>query len=106
MVEYTFNLNNIFSSLSDETRRDILKRLTKKPLTVSQLAKFYNITFAGVSKHLKVLEKAMLVVKQRRGKEQVVSINPLAMKDASEYLLNYEAIWTQRLNSLEKFLKK
>lgn len=106
MVEYTLNLNTLFSSLADETRRDILNRVAKKQLSVGEIAKHYKLTFAAVSKHLKVLEKARLVIKQRRGKEQMVMFNPLAVNDAAEYLRNYEAIWNQRFDALDKLLKK
>ena len=105
MVEYAFNLNTLFGSLADETRRDILNRVSKKRLTVSQIAAKYDISFAAISKHLKVMEKAKLIIKHRRGKEQLVSANPLAIKDASEYFRSYEKIWNQRLDNLDKLLK-
>jgi DNA-binding transcriptional ArsR family regulator len=85
MVEYTLSLDSIFSSLADPTRRDILRRLINQELTISEIAKPYDLTFAAVSKHLKVLEKAQLIIKRRRGKEQMVQVSPLALKDAADY---------------------
>lgn len=105
MVEYALNLDGIFQSLSDSTRRDILRRLIKHHLSVSQIAEHYDISFAGISKHLKVLEKARLIIKHRHGKEQIVSVNPLAMKDAVKYLSHYQTVWNQQLDSLDKYLK-
>jgi DNA-binding transcriptional ArsR family regulator len=104
MVEYTKSLDNIFGSLSDPTRRDILKRLTKKQLSVGQIAKPYKISFAAVAKHLEVLEKAELIVKNRKGKEQIVSITPKALDGANQYLDHFERLWKGRLESLDKYL--
>ena len=106
MVEYSLNLNSIFSSLADPTRRDILRRVAKKPLSISQIAKHYKLTFAAVSKHLKVLQKAGLVVKTKKGKEQMVELYPKALASADEHLRQYEDIWKGRLNKLEGLLNK
>lgn len=106
MVEREAYLDNIFGSLADPIRRDILQRLISAQYTVSQLAQNYEISLAAVAKHLNVLEKARLVVKQRRGKEQVVSIAPSALHDASDYLARYEALWNQRFDALDKILKE
>ncbi len=106
MVERNTYLDGIFGSLADPIRRDILRRLVDAQYTVSQIAQDYQISFAAVAKHLNVLEKAHLVVKHRRGKEQVVSIAPQALKDASHYLAQYEALWNYRFEALDKVLKE
>jgi DNA-binding transcriptional ArsR family regulator len=106
MVEYTLSLDSVFSSLADPTRRDILRRLINQELSISAVAKPYDLTFAAVSKHLKVLEKAQLIIKQRRGKEQMVSVSPLALKDAADYLENYRMLWDERFQNLDKLLKE
>jgi DNA-binding transcriptional ArsR family regulator len=106
MVEQNIYLDNLFGSLADPIRRDILRRLINAQFTIGQIAREYNISFAAVAKHLNVLEKAKLVVKQRRGKEQVVSIAPQALQDASYYLKQYEALWNKRLDALENVLKE
>jgi DNA-binding transcriptional ArsR family regulator len=106
MVEYTLSLDSIFASLADPTRRDILRRLINQELSISDIAKPYDITFAAVSKHLMVLEKARLIIKQRRGKEQMVQVSPLALKDAADYLENYRLLWDERFQSLDKLLKE
>lgn len=105
MVEYAMNLDLVFHSLADPTRRDILERLSKASMSVGQIAKDYDLTFAAVSKHLKVMEKAKLVVKQRRGKEQIVSAYAGTVRDASEYLKRYEAMWADRFDALDDYLK-
>jgi DNA-binding transcriptional ArsR family regulator len=106
MVEYAINLDTIFSSLSDQTRRDILLRVMGSDLTISEIAQPYDLTFAAVSKHLKVLEKAKLIIKQRRGKEQVVHISPQTLKSVDDYLKFYRQLWETRLDSLESYLNE
>jgi DNA-binding transcriptional ArsR family regulator len=74
--------------------------------TVGQIANKYEISLAAVAKHITVLEKARLVAKQRRGKEQLVSIVPKSLKDASRYLLQYEVLWTNRFEEIDRLLKE
>lgn len=105
MVEYALSLDSVFSSLADPTRRDILRRVSNQELSVGEIAQPYNLTFAAISKHLKVLEKAKLIIKRRRGKEQMVRIAPQALKEADDYLEFYRQLWESRFDSLEDYLK-
>lgn len=105
MVELSLNpLDAIFGSLADPTRRDILKRVAKKEMSISAIAKHYKLTFAAISKHLKVLEHAKLIIKRRKGKEQIVQLSPAAIQDAADYLKEYEKLWNNRLDALERYL--
>jgi DNA-binding transcriptional ArsR family regulator len=106
MVEYSGTLDSIFGSLSDPTRRDILRRVAGNELSVGEIAANYNLTFAAVSKHLKVLEKAKLIIKRRKGKEQMVHLAPYAFHDANEYLDWYKQLWEQRFDSLDNYLSR
>jgi DNA-binding transcriptional ArsR family regulator len=105
MVECTLNLDFIFGALADPTRRDILKLVAKKQLSVGEISGHYKLTFAAVSKHLKVLEKAGLIVKHRQGKEQIARLSPETIKAASKHLRHYQAIWNERFDALGKLLK-
>lgn len=106
MVEYTSTLDGIFGSLADPTRRDILRRVANSELSIGEIAAHYDLTFAAISKHLQVLEKAKLVIKRKRGKEQMVHLAPQAFTDANQYLDWYKQVWDQRTDSLEHFLSK
>jgi DNA-binding transcriptional ArsR family regulator len=106
MVEQVISLDNVFSSLSDPTRRDILHRVAKSELTISEIAKPYDLSFAAVSKHLMVLERAKLITKRRRGKEQMVSVVPQSLKEASDHLENYRLLWEERFDALDKLLSR
>ncbi len=89
MVEYSLQLDSVFGSLADSTRRDILRRVARSELSVSEIAHSYDISLAAVSKHLKILEQAKLVIKRRRGKQQLVQAAPKTLTDAEKYLEQY-----------------
>lgn len=105
-MDQVLNLDNIFGSLSDSTRRDILRRVAMQEMSVSEVAAPYDLSLAAVSKHLKILEKAKLIMKRRRGKQQYVQLAPYAFRDATEYLEWYRKLWEQRLDALEELLKQ
>lgn len=104
MVEYVFPLDAIFAALADPTRRDILQRLCAHEMTVGEVAEPYDMSLAAISKHLKILEKARLILKRKHGKERLVSVSPYAFKDASDYLEEYRHLWEERLDSLGRYL--
>lgn len=106
MVERSLRLDFIFGSLADPTRRDILERIADNAMSVSEIAKPYKLSLAAISKHLKILEKAKLIVKRRWGKQQVVTLAPHTLKDAAKYLRMYEKLWNDRFDSLEAYLAK
>lgn len=106
MVERTIELDNIFASLADPTRRDILARVARGELSVGDIAEHYDISFAAISKHLNVLEKARLIIKRREGKKQMVTLAPDALKSADEYLEQYRQMWEQKFNKLDELLKE
>lgn len=106
MVEYTSSLDSVFGALSDPTRRDMLRRVSFQQLTVSQLAEKYNLSFAAVSKHLMVLEKAKLIIKRRVGRKQYIQAHTQGLKDADEYFEWYRQTWQDRLDNLEDYLNE
>jgi DNA-binding transcriptional ArsR family regulator len=106
MVECNADLDLVFGSLSDTTRRDILRRVAGQELSVGEIASAYDISFAAVSKHLVVLEKARLITKRREGKLQIAALSPAALTEASKDLEQYRDIWESRLDRLEKYLEK
>jgi DNA-binding transcriptional ArsR family regulator len=106
MVEYSLQLDSVFGSLADPTRRDILQRLRDGEMSVGEIARPYQLTLAAVSKHLKVLETARLVVKRRRGRKQVVQLSPEVLATAESYLRQYEQLWQIRLDALDELLQQ
>jgi DNA-binding transcriptional ArsR family regulator len=106
MVENNVYLDDLFGSLANTTRRDILRRLTTAQYTVGQIADHYEMSLAAVAKHLAILQKAKLVIKKKQGTQQLVSIAPEALKDVSRYIAQFEALWNYRFDALDKVLKE
>ena len=105
MVESEIHLDLVFGSLSDTTRRDILRRVAQQELSVGEIASSYDMSLAAVSKHLVVLEKSRLITKRREGKLQMAALSPAALTDASRHLEKYRDIWESRLDRLETYLE-
>lgn len=87
----------MFHALADATRRDIVECVLLGKSTVSSLARRYPMSFAAVQKHVAVLERAELVTKERRGREQIVRANIAAVRDASTVLDHFESLWRSRM---------
>jgi DNA-binding transcriptional ArsR family regulator len=97
-------VDRIFQALADTTRRDIVTRVMREEQSISQLAQHYNMSFAAVHKHVAVLERASLVTKERRGREQIVRGRVETLRDASRLLDTYEEIWHQRTHRIDALL--
>lgn len=98
-------VDRIFRALADSTRRDILRRTLDGEVSVSQLAAFYDMSFAAVQKHVVVLEGAGLVTKHPHGRERRVRGNPETLKRAQALLGRYEDIWRGRIARLDALLE-
>lgn len=97
-------VDRIFQALADATRRDIIVRVIESGLSVSVLAKAYDMSFAAVQKHVAVLERASLVTKERRGREQIVSPNLGPIREAIRLLDEYELLWRARIERIDAVL--
>ncbi len=98
-------LDSIFHALSDPTRRSILRAVAGREKTVGELARPYRVSLAAVSKHLKVLESASLITREKRGSFQVVRLNAQSLRTAEEWLSYYEQFWNQRLDALQNLFE-
>jgi DNA-binding transcriptional ArsR family regulator len=96
--------DHLFHALADATRRDILHRCVRGELSVSRLAEAYPMSFAAVQKHVAVLERAGLVTKQRRGREQLVRTDPDAVGRARQALDELETAWRGRVDRMSDLL--
>jgi DNA-binding transcriptional ArsR family regulator len=97
-------IDRIFGALADGTRRDILGRTIRHEQSISALARQYVMSFAAVQKHVAVLERAALVTKERRGREQIVHANRETVGQAATLLDNYEQLWIQRAKRIADIL--
>ncbi len=98
------NLNKVFAALSDETRRAILGQLMQGEARLSDLAAPFNMTQTAVSKHVRVLSDAGLLVMEKRGRTRHCRLNATGMKDASDWLADYQTFWTRQFDNLAQHL--
>ena len=96
--------DNVFAALADATRRDIVLRAIGGHEGIVELAGHYPMSFAAVQKHVAVLERAGLVVKHRRGREQRVRGVPAALRDVHGVLDQLESRWRARINRIDMIL--
>ena len=94
----------LFHALADRTRRDILRRVLAGEHSVSALAQNYAMSFAAVQKHVAVLERAGLVTKRRRGREQLASGEVEAVRSVAALLSELEQIWRGRVVRIDALL--
>jgi DNA-binding transcriptional ArsR family regulator len=97
-------VDRLFHALADATRRDILHRCLDEEPSVSRLAGIYPMSFAAVQKHVAVLERAGLVTKHRRGREQLVRTDGDAVSRARGVLDELEAAWRGRVRRMAALL--
>jgi DNA-binding transcriptional ArsR family regulator len=96
--------DRLFQALADATRRDILRRCMRAEPSLSRLADIYPMSFAAVHKHVAVLERAGLVSKERRGREQLVRTDGDALGRARRVLDELEALWRRRVGRMAELL--
>src|SRR5262245_11467783 len=100
-------LSRTFAALADPTRRAMLAKLCEGEASVSDLAKPFlkHMSLPAVTKHLKVLENAGLVIKSRDAQWRPCKLNADALKDAADWMEQYREFWEQSLDRLDAYLK-
>jgi DNA-binding transcriptional ArsR family regulator len=98
-------VDELFRALADPTRRDILRRCADGERSVSRLAQAYPMSFAAVQKHVAVMERAGLVTKERRGREQLVRTDAGAVGRARQALDELESTWRGRVDRMSDLLR-
>jgi DNA-binding transcriptional ArsR family regulator len=99
----TSTLDHVLTAISDPTRRAILDRLTRGPARVTDVAEPFEMSLAGVSKHVRMLERAGLVRRARRGREHTLTLDARPLRRVVQWTSRYERFWNQRLDRLEAF---
>lgn len=104
MVEYTLNLDLVFGSLADPTRRGILQQVSRRERPIKELSACYQMTFAGIAKHVHILEQAGLIHKRKEGREQIISANPKTIALSQKHLEKYQRLLNTRYDQLDTLL--
>lgn len=107
MVNYSYSsLDRTFAALADPTRRAILARLARGEASVTELAEPFNISLPAISKHLRVLEKAGLLAREREGRVHHCRLVAEPMKDAAEWIAFYQRFWEGQFDALADYLNE
>ena len=96
-------LDAVFAALSDPTRRRMIERLSRRSMTVGEMAEGFAISQPGISKHVKVLEQAGLLKRDIVGREHRCKIQPHAIEAASSWLERQQQFWNATLDRLDTF---
>ncbi|MEO6417911.1 MAG: metalloregulator ArsR/SmtB family transcription factor [Polyangiaceae bacterium] len=99
-------LDAVFQALADGTRRRIVDRLSRGPVSVSELAEPFSISLAAVSKHLDVLERAGILRRRREGRFQHCHLTPGSLGDASAFIDRYRTFWDDTLEGLALYVEE
>jgi DNA-binding transcriptional ArsR family regulator len=96
-------LDNVISAISDPTRRAILDRLCRGPARVTDVAGRFPMSLPAISKHVKVLERAGLVRRARKGREHILELRAAPLREVQRWASHYERFWSDRLDRLESY---
>ena len=99
----TPSLDHVLAALADPTRRAILDQLTRGQRRVTDVAEPFEMSLAAVSKHVRMLERAGLVRRARRGREHILTLDARPLRQVVRWTSRYERFWNERLDRLESF---
>ena len=98
--------NKVFQALADPSRRAIFESLTRGEAAVKDLTARFDISQPAVSQHLATLKDAGLVQGRREGRCVYYRVEPRGMKPLIDWVAHYRVFWTERLDSLERYLER
>ena len=99
------NLDTTFAALADPTRRAILARLAEGEVSVTELAAPFEMSLPAISKHLKVLERAGLIIRGRDAQWRPCRLNAQPLQEAAAYIEKYRQFWEDSFDRLDDYLK-
>ena len=100
-----YRIDDVFSALADQNRREILLMLSDKKMTVNSIAGNFNISRPAISKHLKVLLNTNLVSTGQKGRERYYQLNVEPLNTVRQWLKYYDKFWDKKLNQLKNYLE-
>lgn len=98
-------LTDVFAAIAHPSRRIIIARLVKGPARFSDVAEGFDTALNAVTKHLKVMERAGLIERTRKGREVFISLRPEPLRAAAQWIHHYEQFWTERLDQFQQHFK-
>ena len=97
------DLSAVLDAISHPTRRAIIARLAKGPARVTEIAAPFEMSLNAVSKHLKVLEQAELIHREKQGRDHIIEFNAKPLKQVAGWVHEYEKFWNEHLDRLQSY---
>jgi DNA-binding transcriptional ArsR family regulator len=99
-------LTDVLSAISHPTRRAIIRRLAIGPARFLDIAEPFDVALNAVTKHLKLLERAGLIEREKRGREVFISLRPEALRLVADWVHEYERFWNEKLDEFQGYFKQ
>jgi len=99
-------LSEVLSAISHPTRRAIVKRLAGGPARFLDIAEPFDVALNAITKHLKMLERAGLIEREKRGREVFISLRPEALRLVANWVHEYERFWNGKLDEFAGYFKR
>ncbi|HVW97120.1 MAG TPA: metalloregulator ArsR/SmtB family transcription factor [Mucilaginibacter sp.] len=91
---------DVFQAIADPTRREIIRVITEKNMTLNGVAELFDISRQAISNHVKILTECGLVIINPKGRERYCAINPETLKEVATWVEPYKKLWERRLDKL------
>ena len=99
-------LSDVLTAISHPSRRAIMSQLARGPTRFTDIAKPFDLALNAVTKHLKLLERAGLISREKHGREVLISFRPEPLRLVSKWVHEYERFWSERLDQFEEHFKQ
>jgi DNA-binding transcriptional ArsR family regulator len=99
-------LTDVLTAISHPTRRAIIRRLANGPARFLDIAEPFDVALNAVTKHLKLLERAGLIEREKRGREVLISLRPQALRLVADWVHEYERFWNEKLDEFESYFRQ
>ena len=99
-------LSDVLTALSHPSRRAIIGQLAAGPARFTDIAKPFDLSLNAITKHLKLLERAGLISREKQGREVRISFRPEPLRLVTGWVHEYEKFWSERLDQLEVFFRE
>jgi DNA-binding transcriptional ArsR family regulator len=106
MPNQNANLDYVFHALSDPTRRAVIQRLSRGPVSVKVLAQPFHMALPSFIQHLQVLEHSGLVQSTKKGRVRTLQLAPQSLGNAEHWMTKQRAIWEKRLDQFDTYARK
>ncbi|USK61678.1 ArsR/SmtB family transcription factor [Peribacillus asahii] len=92
---------DVFQAIADPTRREVLKLLTQKELSISNITSYFPMSRTAIAKHLHILSEAKLVSSRKVGREKLYRLQPESLEELKQWISFFEQFWTNKLSILK-----